>query len=457
MDSSKVKSVHFIGIGGIGTSAIARMFLLEGKSVSGSDMAESEVTEGLKEAGATIFINESDAEKGRPLRQRAPLFEVPADTELVIYTIAIPQEHTELVEAKKRGIPILSYPEALGIISKEKYTIAITGTHGKTTTTAMVAKILMDAALDPTVIVGSFLFDRDGKRTNFVAGKSKYLVVEGCEYCRSFLNLSPSVLVITNIDADHLDYYRDMEDIISAFVELSQKLPKDGFLILDSHAPNVEAVVKNSPCQNGDFAVLKLPEGFKLHIPGAHNLLNAKAALGVAKVLGIPDDKALASLSAFRGTWRRFEYRGKAKNGALVYDDYGHHPTEIEATLQGTRELFPLIKGGASGGLSPKIVVVFQPHLYSRTKQHLQGFGAAFKEASSVILLPIYPAREKDPGDISSQMVVNELKKNGKDAHLVTTFAEAAFLAQTLSSSDGVIITLGAGETNKVADLLVSA
>lgn len=474
IDFQELRSVHFIGIGGIGTSAIARMFVLEGKKVSGSDMAESEVTDALKEAGATIFI-------GKDVKN------VPADCELVIYTIAIPKEHAELVEAKRRGIPILSYPEALGIISKDKYTIAVTGTHGKTTTTAMVAKILMDAGLDPTVIIGSFLFQSPlekgalhsdaggllttgnttptsadggapfikGDRTNFVAGKSKYLVVEGCEYCRSFLNLSPSILVITNIDADHLDYYRDMADIISAFVELAQKLPKDGYLIIDSHAPNVEAVVKRSHAQNGDFAALKLPEGFKLRIPGAHNLLNAKAAWGVAKVLDIPDEQALRSLSAFRGTWRRFEYRGKAQNGALVYDDYGHHPTEIEATLKGARELFPLNKGGGSGGLSPKIVVVFQPHLYSRTKHHLQGFDAAFKEASSVILLPIYPAREPDPGDINSQMVVDELTKNGKDAHLVATFAEAAKLALELSNTGDLILTLGAGETNKVADILV--
>lgn len=446
IDFSKIKTVHFIGIGGIGTSAIARMFVLEtnpstglrARKVSGSDMAESEVTNALKEAGVTIFIGE-DAKN------------VPADCELVTYTIAVPKEHVELIEAKKRGIPVISYPEALGIISKDKYTIAITGTHGKTTTTAMVAKILIDAGLDPTVIVGSFLLDVDpstgsGRRTNFVSGRSKYLVVEGCEYCRSFLNLSPSILVITNIDADHLDYYRDMEDIISAFVELSQKLPKDGYLIVDSHAPNLEAVVKQSPCQNGDFEVLKFPEGFKLHIPGAHNLLNAKAALAVAKVLGVSDEHAFKSLSEFRGTWRRFEYRGKAKNEALVYDDYGHHPTEIEATLAGTRELFS----------TQKIVVVFQPHLYSRTKQHLKGFVSAFKEASSVILLPIYPAREQDPGDISSQMVVDEIQKSGKDAHLVSTFSGAARLALELSGAGDVIITLGAGETNKVADMLVS-
>lgn len=440
IDFSKIKSVHFIGIGGIGTSAIARMFMLEtnpstglrARKVSGSDMAESEVTKALQDAGVIVWVGDASDN-------------LPEDCELVIYSIAIPKDHPELVEAKKRGVPVLSYPEALGVISKDKYTIAITGTHGKTTTTAMVAKILIDAGLDPTVIIGSFLFDANGKRTNFVAGKSNYLVVEGCEYCRSFLNLSPHILVITNIDADHLDYYRDMEDIISAFVELSQKLPKDGYLLVDSHAPNLEAVVKQSPCQNGDFEVLKLPQGFKLHIPGAHNLLNAKAAFAVAKVLGVSDEHAFKSLSEFRGTWRRFEYRGKAKNEAFVYDDYGHHPTEIEATLAGTRELFP----------SKKIVVVFQPHLYSRTQQHLKGFASAFKEASSVILLPIYPAREQDPWDISSQMVVDEIRKNGKDAHLVDIFAEAARLALDLSGAGDVIVTLGAGETNKVADLLV--
>src|SRR3989338_4579074 len=195
-DLKNAKLVHFIGVGGIGTSAIARMFLLEGKKVSGSDMAESEVTNALKEAGATICIGE-DAKN------------IPADCELVIYTIAVPKEHAELVEAKKRGGPVISYPEVLGIISKDKYTIAITGTHGKTTPTAMIAKIMMDAGLDPTVIVGSLIKDAAGNRTNFIAGKSEYLVMEACEYRRSFLYLSPKVLVITNIDADHLDYYKD--------------------------------------------------------------------------------------------------------------------------------------------------------------------------------------------------------------------------------------------------------
>lgn len=330
---------------------------------------------------------------------------------------------------------MLSYPEVLGVISKEKFTIAVSGTHGKTTATAMIAKIMMDAGLDPTVIIGSFLLDAERTqnkntertRTNFIAGKSDYLVVEACEYRRSFLNLTPKILVITNIDADHLDYYKDLDDIKNAFAELAAKLPKDGVLV-------------------NDFEGVALPEGFRLKIPGRHNISNAKAALAVARALKIPDEDALKSLSEFSGTWRRFEYRGKSENGALVYDDYGHHPREIEATLQGARELFP----------KEKIVVVFQPHLYSRTKDHLAGFGKCFALADEAVLLPIYPAREIDSGDIKSEMVVAEIRKNRQSAHFVETFAEAGTLAQKLSGSGDVVLTLGAGETNKVADILTN-
>ena len=428
---SKIKTVHFIGIGGIGISAIARMFLYDGKKVSGSDMTESEVTEGLMKAGAVISIGE-DARN------------IPPDCDLVIYTIAIPQEHVELTEAKKRGTTALSYPEALGVISKDKYTLAITGTHGKTTTTAMIAKILMDAGLDPTVIVGSLIKDAAGNRTNFIAGKSKYLVVEACEYKRSFLNIIPKILVITNIDADHLDYYKDLDDIESAFRELAKKVPSDGAVVcdfLDERATRAARATKGKVIDFGEF-LGRVP---KLLVPGVHNKKDAAATLAVADFLGVDLASAGKSLAGFFGAARRFEFRGKAKNGAFVYDDYGHHPTEIEATLEGARELFP----------TQKIVVVFQPHLYSRTKQHLQGFATAFKKASSVILLPIYPAREKDPGDISSQTIVDEVKKSGGDAHMATTFNEATKLALQLSSRGDVIITLGAGETNKVADILV--
>jgi len=207
------------------------------------------------------------------------------------------------------------------------------------------------------------------------------------------------------------------------------KVPKDGVVI-----------------DEGKYARVALPEGFRLRIPGKHNVGNARAAVAAARALGVSDSVSFASLADFRGTWRRFEYRGKAENGALVYDDYGHHPTEIEATLQGAREAFP----------KQKIVVVFQPHIYSRTRDHLVAFGTCFAQTGGVILLPIYPAREKNPGDISSEMVVQEIKKNGVDGHIVDTFAEAAALAQKLCGTGDVILTLGAGETNKVADILVT-
>ncbi|KKT75427.1 MAG: UDP-N-acetylmuramate-L-alanine ligase [Parcubacteria group bacterium GW2011_GWB1_44_7] len=442
----KTKTIYFIGIGGIGISAVARMFLLEGKKVSGSDVAEGEVTEGLQKVGAKIFIG-----------QRAE--NVPAKCDLVIYTIAVPPDNPEFAEAKRRGISMMSYPEALGEISRDKFTIAVSGTHGKTTTTAMIAKILVDAELDPTVIVGSFInlctksvdircpqncrHQMSTERTNFISGRGKYFVVEACEYRRSFLHLSPRVLVLTNIDADHLDYYKDMNDIISAFNELATKVPKSGFVVTDAKNRNIKLALKNVKSKISDYK--QQTTSYRLKIPGQHNILNAQAALAVSKILGIEEKSAIRSLENFSGTWRRFEYRGKAKNGALVYDDYGHHPTEIEATLAGARELFP----------KQKIVVVFQPHLYSRTKDHLKAFGKCFKDANEVILLPIYPAREKNPGNINSEMVVAEIKKNNQPTFFAKDFADAASRAVSLTKAGDLILTLGAGETNKVADMLV--
>src|SRR3989338_317191 len=474
LNFKKISSIHFIGIGGIGIFAIARMFLRQAQNkfslieVRGADEAESDVTGGRRKLGARVFI-------GQKARN------VPAECDLVIYTIAVTPDNPEFAEAKRRKIKIISYPELLGEISKEKFTIAITGTHCKTTTTAMIAKIMIEAGLDPTVVIGSFLTRSDlvqqgrtllyrGKgRTNFIAGEGRYLVAEACEYRRSFLHLSPKILVITNIDADHLDYYNDLDDIESGFRELAAKVPEDGAVICDfsdTRAKRVASTGKGRVIDFGKF-LTKVP---KLLVPGVHNKKDAAAALAVAELLGVGLASAGKSLAGFSGAARRFEFRGRANNGALVYDDYGHHPTEIEAILQGARELFPLNKGGAvvpeggvvssrkggaSGGLSPKIVVVFQPHLYSRTKQHLHGFITVLKEANSVIVLPIYPAREEDPGDISSQMLADGVRKSGGDAHMAATLAEAAKLALKFSSRGDIIITLGAGETNKVADILV--
>ncbi|MCR4334680.1 MAG: UDP-N-acetylmuramate--L-alanine ligase [Patescibacteria group bacterium] len=411
IDLSKIKKVYFVGIGGIGISAVAKMMLQNGTQVGGSDMSKSGITDELEKSGAKIDIGQD-------------FNFIPKETELIIYTTAIEQYDHELMDKiRVSGIPSLSYPESLNVISKNKYTIAVSGTHGKTTTTAMIAKILIDAGKDPTVIVGSLMSD---SHSNFIAGKSNIFVVEACEYKRAFLNLNPNILVITNIDADHLDYYKDLDDIKSAFAELKAKLPKDGFLI-------------------DDFIDIQLPVDFKLKIPGRHNIANAKAALSVARALNIPDEKSLKSLSEFSGTWRRFEYRGKTKSKTVVYDDYGHHPHEIEATLQGVRELYP----------SQKIVVIFQPHLYSRTVDHFIEFGKCFKQANDVILLPIFPAREKDPGNINSEMVVEEIKKNGQSAYYGKTFEDVIKKTLELVGKNDVIITMGAGETNKVADALV--
>ena len=428
-DFAKFKKVHFIGIGGIGVSALARMMMLQGKEVSGSDRTKSEITDELAKLGAKIFIGQ----KKENLKE---------GTDLVIYTIIIPEDNPELAEAKALAIPCLTYPQALGIISKEKYTIAISGAHGKTTTTAMIAKVLIGAGLDPTVIVGSILKDA---KSNFVAGKGKYLVAEACEYKRSFLNLSPKILVITNIDDDHLDYYKDIEDIKLAFKQMVEKIPEDGFLVCDREQPHIEEVAKAGRCSVVDYELFG-DQNLNLKVAGEHNLSNSAAALAVADILEIPRRKAEKSLEDFSGTWRRFEFRGKTKSGALVYDDYGHHPTEVKATLKAARELFP----------NKRIVVVFQPHLYSRTKQHLKEFGKAFGAVDLAIIAPIYAAREPADPSISSDFVAREISENGITALSFPSLeAVKTHLKKELMSEKDVLITMGAGDVYTVANSLI--
>ncbi|MFA6445950.1 MAG: Mur ligase domain-containing protein, partial [Candidatus Paceibacterota bacterium] len=357
------KSIYFIGIGGIGISAIARMMLLNGKRVSGSDRDETKVTEELRKAGATIFIGQKKEN-------------IPADCDLIVYTVAIGEDNPEFAEAKRRGIKMLSYPETLNIISSQKYTIAVSGTHGKTTTTAMIAKVMIDNGLDPTVIVGSLIGD-----TNFIMGKSRYLVVEADEYKKSFHNLEPSIMVITNIDEDHLDFYKDLADIQDSFLHLAKKIPKDGFLICNTKLPNLQSIIKSVGCRVIDYGEIKLIN--KLLVPGEHNREDARAAVAVGQALGVDIKKADLAVSQFAGTWRRFEFKGKTKEGALVYDDYAHNPQKVKAALQGARELYP----------GKNIIVVFQPHLFSRTKLLLNEFAKSFGDADEVILTPIFPAR----------------------------------------------------------------
>jgi UDP-N-acetylmuramate--alanine ligase len=425
-DFKNFKHIHFVGIGGIGISAIAKMMCLEGKTISGSDMAESPVTEKLRSEGVLLSIGHRKEN-------------VPNDTDLIIYTIAIPENNPELLYGKERGIPMLTYPEALGVISKNKKTIAISGTHGKTTTTAMIAGVLKEGSLSPTVVVGSFLKGKD----NFIAGTGDYLVVEACEYRRSFLNLSPYILVITNIDEDHLDYYKDLPDIQEAFAELIKKVPKEGAIVCDPDNENVVSLIKDAKCKILNYRKISLD--IKLQVPGEHNVLNAKCALAVSEFLGIKKEKAEKALSAFAGTWRRQEYKGKTKNGALVYDDYAHHPTEIAATLSGFREKYP----------DNDITIIFQPHLYSRTHDFFNEFAEELSKADYVIIAPIYAAREKDTGEISGKDLADEIAKKNKNVLYIETFSEIEEKLLESAKEKDIIITMGAGDIYKIGEDLL--
>ena len=435
LDLSKIKNVHFIGIGGIGISAVARMFFLEGKNITGQDMQEGEIVKELKQLGIEIKIGQ--------------LYEnIPPDADLIVYTIAIEYYDPELFSKIKNQIkiPTRSYPEMLGIISKDKYTIAICGTHGKTTTTGMISQILVDNKKDPTVIVGSLLKGR----TNFIKGGSDLFVVEACEYRRSFLNINPNILVITNIDEDHLDYYKDIEDIKEAFHTMAMKVLKDGFIICNPSDKNIADVVKdiNAKVINwNDYFSLDL----KLKVPGVHNKKDGAAALAVSNILGLSNESAKNALSEFPGTWKRFEFKGKLNNGVLLYDDYAHHPTEIKATLEGFRELYKKEEGW-------RVTVIFQPHLFSRTKLLLDDFAKSFNDADEVLVLPIYYAREVYDGTINSEILSNEINKNSNNSKSFADFESLEKLLEvrlpTMGEKD-VIVTMGAGEASKIGDFLL--
>lgn len=421
--------IHFIGVGGIGMSALARLFLHEGKIVSGSDRAESIVTDGLKKAGVRFF----------PVQGAGNLSD---DIDLVVYSDAIPADHPERQEAAQRGLPALSYFEALGQVANEYFLIVIAGTHGKTTTTAMTADLLEAAGLDPTVVVGSL---RAKNGSNFRAGESKYFVVEGDEYRRHFLQFQPSALIITNIEPDHLDYYRDLSDIESAFRELALRVPSDGVIVADITNESVKRVVEGAAAAVRDYRAFIDPT-LALKVIGVHNYQNAAAALALADFLGVDQTAARQALADFTGTWRRFEYKGQARNGATVYDDYAHHPTEIKVTLRAVREKFP----------DKKIMVAFHPHLYSRTKQLFDDFAAAFSDVDLVALAPIFAAREEDDGSISHRILAEAITKNGTPAVALDSFEAVEDFLVDNSGADSVIITMGAGDIYKVAEALTA-
>ncbi len=432
IDLTQIKKVFFVGIGGIGISAVARMMLKEGKEVIGSDTNEGEVVRELRGSGAIIKIGQ-----GMDL--------IPADTDLIVYTLAVENYDPELFTLlKMQQIPIRSYPEMLHIVTEGKYTIAVSGTHGKTTTTAMIGHILRKADKDPSMIVGSLLV---GEKSNFVAGHSDYFIVEACEYKRSFLNINPKILVITNIEEDHLDYYKDLEDIKNAFKELVAKVPEDGYIVCNTSDVIVQDVVANAKAKIVSY--LDLYHKRELLIPGTHNQVDAAAAATVAGLVGVGVEQSDMHLKTFPGTWRRFEYKGELQSGTQIYDDYAHHPTEVIAALQGFREIY-------SRG-QKKITVVFQPHLYSRTKLLLEDFAGAFGQADQVIILPIYAAREENDGTISSDILAEKIKLSKVDARAMSFEESEAYLKQAQLGKDDVVVTLGAGEAFVVGDILLKS
>lgn len=422
-----LKRIHFISIGGIGVSSIARMMILQGKIVSGSDISDSGIIQELKKLNCKISIGHEKENKTK-------------DIDLIVYTLAITKDNPELIKAEKLNIKSLTYPKILGLISKNYYTIAISGTHGKTTTTSMAAKIFIDTGLKPTAIIGSLLKET---KSNFIAGEGKFFIVEACEYRRSFLNLKPKILAITNIDNDHLDYYKNINDIRKAFSEFVLKIPKDGFLICNLNDPIVAPVFKKADCQVVDYS--KVNKIFKLKFPGRHNLENAKIAFAIGKLVGIDENQIINSLENFSGTWRRFDFKGKTKNGALVYDDYAHHPTEIKATLTAFKEKFP----------EKRIIVIFQPHLFSRTKILLEEFSTSFKNTDEVIVTPIYAAREKKDESINSNILAEKIRQSGKSVLYLENFDEIVNYLINSNQNTDIIVTMGAGDIYKVGERLI--
>ena len=448
--------IYFIGIGGISMSGLAEILLEKGFTVSGSDSQKSSLTELLESKGALIHYGQRAENIGN-------------DIDLVVYTSAIHPDNPEYAAMKKMGIPSLTRAQLLGQMMKNyAVPIAISGTHGKTTTTSMISEILLKADADPTLSIGGILKAIGG---NFRIGHSDLFVTEACEYTNSFLSFFPKIGIILNVEEDHLDFFKDIEDIRSSFRRFAQLLPKDGALIINGEIPEVSAITQGLPCQvitygkdpsfhyhpeqvhydgKGCASFLLLgkdgfQENFRLGVPGEHNIYNAIAAIILGNLLGIPASAMKAALSGFNGTDRRFEYKGQVK-GAVIIDDYAHHPTEITATLK------------AAGNYPHKALwCVFQPHTFTRTKKFLGEIAKALLPADHIVLADIYPARETDSLGISSKDLQEEIESLGKSCSYFPSFGEIEkFLLENCSPGD-LLITMGAGDVVNIGENLLKA
>ena len=470
IDFKKINKIYFIGIGGIGLSAIAKFMKLDQKQVSGSDLNHSLIIDNLKKDKIKVYIGHSKDN-------------ITNDIELVIHTTAISKDNPELKRAKELNIKTITYPESLGLIFNNKFGIAVCGTHGKSSTAALAGFLLDDAEFDPSIVVGSIL---SRYKSNLRIGKSKYFIVEACEYERSFLNLYPKIIILNNIELDHTDYYKDIEDMRSAFEEFVSHLPEDGTLIINgddetvsSIKYQVSSVVKfglnetnnvrasNIEFGNGEvkfnvFYDKKDLGEFVLKVPGLFNIYNALGVITLGLILEIPIETIKKSLMNYSGIWRRFEIKGKYKN-ALVVSDYAHHPTAVKATIEATKQFYP----------DKRIFAVFQPHQHNRTKKLYKDFLNSFDDADIIILAEIFDVigREKVVDhNISSLNLVKSIKERIDEKKLGNweigkLNIDSIFYARDLKEtrklidenirSDDILLIMGAGDIYKVADDLV--
>lgn len=429
--------IHFIGIGGIGVSALARYYLAQGARVSGSDLALSEITEELERLGAKIATG-----KHRKTN-------VPKDATHIIYTAAAPKDNPELKVAKFKDLKIQSYPEAVGELTKKYNTITVSGAHGKTTTTALTALVLEEGYFDPKVIIGAKI--KEFGDSNFREGRGSHLVLEADEWNRSFLHYSPRIAVVTNVDAEHLDTYKNAAGVEKAFEKYLERVPADGAIVANYDDAGARKIAKKFgrkvhwySLDDWDAAFIKN----SIKIPGEHNVSNALAAARIGRLFGIKEGHILSALSRFSGAWRRFEFKGLAK-GAFIFSDYGHHPREIKATIAAARERFPL----------RRIWCVYQPHQYQRLAYLWDDFVGAFDMADRVCFLPVYDVAGRETKsakkEANSEKLAGELMRRGKDAwHLASFEATSKFILDRARQGD-VILVMGAGDIYQLTNSLV--
>lgn len=450
-------SYHFIGVGGIGMSALAQILLERGNAVSGSDIEENELTETLKRHGAKIY-------KGHKEGNVSP------GIDCVVVSAAINQKNPEIKNAKKLKIPVITRGEMLGKLMEEKKGIAITGTHGKTTTSSLISFIFENAKLNPTFVVGGEVANMGSHVKN---GKGEYFIAETCEYKRFFSDIHPLVAVITNIEEDHLDYYDDLKDIVSAFTDFTGNIREGGMLVACFDDEATRQVATNFNGRVVSYGIsgnelnyvasnIRIEEGtqkftchkngsdlgeFKIKVPGIHSILNALAAIAVSLECAVPLGKIKESLCVFDGAARRMDVRGE-KDGILVIDDYAHHPTEIQATLQAIKSFYP----------KRKVWCIFQPHQHSRTRILLDNFVSALTEADEIIVPKIYPVRDtkEDIASVSGDTLVKLLKKKGKAAQYIPEFDDAAVSIRKNAKEGDIIVTMGAGPVNKVGEMYLN-